>query len=45
VKNVTNQQMKVIKKWNSNEIVGQCAKLVIAAHLKNKIGFISKNVK
>jgi hypothetical protein len=45
VKDTTNQQMKVIWKWNSNEIVSQYTKMVFVAHLKNKTRFTYRNFK
>jgi hypothetical protein len=44
-KNTTNQQIKVIWKWNSKEIVSQYTKMVFVAHLKNKMRFTSRNFK
>jgi hypothetical protein len=38
VKDITNQQMKAIWKWNSDEIVSQYTKMIFVAHLKIKWG-------
>jgi hypothetical protein len=45
VKDTTNQQMKALWKWNSNEIVSQYTKMVFVAHLKYKMRFIYRNFK
>jgi hypothetical protein len=45
VKDTTNQQMKVLWKWNSNEIVSQYTKMVFVAHLKYKMMFTYRNFK
>jgi hypothetical protein len=45
VKDTTNQQMKALWKWNSDEIVSQYIKMVFVAHLQNKMRFTYRNFK